>query len=167
MHSCCQDTNTWAKNVLDAIAGEQLPAQGLTTTQCNTWAKTILDALPAGCQHRTNGATTLSLTYAIGSKPVIAKTSFTSIDCGYLDVGSLIFSTTNPGAIAAVIGVTCDELVLVIVSQPAPQSETLTTEQLDSLHALSAYVTRDSLGELGAKYNALLALLKTIWPEVP
>lgn len=161
MSNCCQDRNLWAKAVLDAVAGAELPAP-TTNEERNTWARTILDALPENCQHKSNGTTDLALRYAVGSKQIISKSLITSVDCGYLDVGSIVFSTTDSRAIAIIVGQTCEDFVLLIISQIVG---ILSVQQAADLEALELATSADSLGSLKTKYNKLVTLLKSVWLE--
>ena len=151
----CGNSQAWAVNVLDGGGGTvTTPAPCAQTT----WAATVLDVSPS-CRHLSHGLTTLALVYAVGSTVTVSKTSVAAIDCGYIDVGSLVFSSTSKGAIAVVIGQTCNEFIIVVISQPS--SVVLTPAQIETMNELAA-LSGDSLGQVKTKFNALLDLLKEV-----
>ena len=125
-------------------------------TNFNDWAKTVLDNAQT-CEHITHASTTLKLVGAIGSKHVLNRTDVAAIDCGYVGVGSLVFSNTNIGAVGVVTEEDCDQLTVTIISQ---RTAALTPEYGAALAALEAAVSDDSLGKLKDKYNALLDVIK-------
>jgi hypothetical protein len=132
----------------------------MTLSKCcnsdTSWAKTVLDNAQT-CEHVTHASTALTLVGAIGSKQVLNRTDAAAIDCGYVGVGSLVFSNTNIGAVGVVTEEDCDQLTVTIISQ---RTAVLTPEYAAALAALETTVSDDSLGEFKDKYNALLAVIK-------
>ena len=158
MSDCCVSPVAWAKQIVDGLpAGTPVPQ--CSSAQLNSWARTILDSLPSGCDHVSHGTTALELVYAIGAKPLVAKTAVAAIDCGRIDFGSLVFSTTKSGAVAAVIGQTCNEYMLVIISQPG---DTISEAAKTAINNLTLATSSDSLGALKLKYNELVAAIKLL-----
>lgn len=125
-------------------------------TNLNNWAKAVLDNAQS-CEHITHASTAIMLAGAIGSKNVLNRTDVAAIDCGYVGVGSLVFSHTNIGAVGVVTEEDCDQLTVTIISQ---RTAAITPEYGAALAALEAAVSDDSLGELKGKYNALLDVIK-------
>ena len=155
MTKCCNSDTSWASAILDGIPTTSTPV----TRDCaglNDWAKAVLDNAQT-CSHVTHASTALALVGAIGSKRVLNRTDVAAIDCGYVGVGSLVFSHTNIGAVGVVTEEDCDQLTVTIISQ---RTAVLTPEYGAALAALEAAVSDDSLGALKDKYNALLDVIK-------
>lgn len=160
MATCCRN-NSWAEAILDGLP--VTVSSAAPVCQDNSWARTILDALPDGCQHITHATTQLSLLGAVGSSLLVLKSNATAIDCGYIGPGSLVFSVTNPGAVAVVNTVTCDNYLVTIISTVATFTSDLTAEQQAAINNLVEATTTDSLGGLKTKYNTLLNALKAVF----
>ena len=155
MSKCCNSDTSWASAILDGIPATSTPV----TRDCvglNDWAKAVLDSAQT-CKHVTHASTALELVGAIGSKQVLNRTDVAAIDCGYVGVGSLVFSHTNIGAVGVVTEEDCNQLTVTIISQ---RTAVLTPEYGAALAALETAVSDDSLGALKDKYNALLDVIK-------
>lgn len=157
MSDCCTN-NTWAQTVLDGLPGAALPAPELSVAERYAWARSVLDASPE-CHHLSHGSTSLDLAYTVGTNLTITKAAIVPIDCGYIGIGSLVFSTTNTGAVCSVVGQTCTNYIVVVIAQP----KSLSASQITALTALTSSASSDSLGQLKTKYNNLLAVLKNVW----
>ena len=155
MSKCCNSDTSWASAILDGIPTSSTPVTR-DCTSLNNWAKAILDNAQT-CKHVTHASTALELVGAIGSKQVLNRTDVAAIDCGYVGVGSLVFSNTNIGAVGVVTEEDCDQLTVTIISQ---RTAVLTPEYGAALAALETAVSDDSLGALKDKYNALLDVIK-------
>lgn len=155
LSKCCNsDTSTTSTPVARDCAS--LMGERYLRWRSNEWAKTVLDNAQT-CMHVTHASTALRLVGAIGSKQVLNRTDVAAIDCGYVGVGSLVFSHTNIGAVGVVTEEDCDQLTVTIISQ---RTAVLTPEYAAALAALETTVSDDSLGEFKDKYNALLAVIK-------
>ena len=155
MSKCCNSDTSWASAILDGIPTSSTPV----TRDCaslNDWAKAVLDNAQT-CKHVTHASTALELVGVIGSKQVLNRTDVAAIDCGYVGVGSLVFSNTNIGAVGVVTEEDCNQLTVTIISQ---RTAVLTPEYGAALAALETAVSDDSLGALKDKYNALLDVIK-------
>ena len=155
LSKCCNSDTSWASAILDGVPTTSTPV-ARDCASLNEWAKTVLDNAQT-CKHITHASTALTLVGAIGSKQVLNRTDVAAIDCGYVGVGSLVFSHTNIGAVGVVTEEDCNQLTVTIISQ---RTAVLTPEYAAALAALEAAVSDDSLGELKDKHNALLAVIK-------
>ena len=155
MSKCCNSDTSWASAILDGIPTSSTPVTR-DCTSLNDWAKAVLDNAQT-CKHVTHASTALELVGSIGSKQVLNRTDVAAIDCGYVGVGSLVFSHTNIGAVGVVTEEDCDQLTVTIISQ---RTAVLTPEYGAALAALENTVSDDSLGDFKDKYNALLAVIK-------
>lgn len=155
LSKCCNSDTSWASAILDGIP----TSSTLVTRDCaslNDWAKAVLDNAQT-CKHVTHASTAFTLVGAIGSKQALNRADVAAIDCGYVGVGSLVFSNTNIGAVGVVTKEDCDQLAVTIISQ---RTAALTPEYGAALAALETAISDDSLGEFKDKYNALLAVIK-------
>lgn len=155
LSKCCNSDTSWASAILDGLPITSTSATR-DCTSFNSWAKAVLDNAQT-CEHITHASTALELVGVIGSKQVLNRSDVAAIDCGYVGVGSLVFSRTNIGAVGAVTEEDCDQLTVTIISQ---RTAAITPEYGAALAALEAAVSDDSLGELKDKYNALLTIIK-------
>lgn len=140
MGNCCHN-NTWATTVLDGLpATVGCSAACTPCPQSTSWAEAVLDALP-DCQHSSHGVTALTLSSTVGSELLIAKEDVSAVDCGYLGVGSLIFSSSNVGASATIVRLECDEVTyaVVVVSQPLPVAPAIIQQFTQAVEAGSSY----------------------------